>query len=78
MKVYVQIIDTKTGIYRHGMIDEPVIKGMEIDNALKHFGTYYGEIEWYNNMVDSDLENKPHLLSGNVTGTTKIVNIVAI
>lgn len=76
MKVYVQIIDTKTGIYQHGMIEEPVVKDSEIPNALKHFGVIYGEVEWYNDMVDGDLNI--HLLSGNVINTTKVVNVIAI
>ena len=46
MKIYVQVVDTKTGIYQTGMVDEPVIKGSEIDNALRHFGVLYGEVEW--------------------------------
>lgn len=76
MKVYVQIIDTKTGIYQHGMIDEPVTKGFEIANALKHFGVIYSEVEWYNKVINENLN--VHLLSGNVINTTKVVNVIAI
>ena len=32
MKVFIQIVDAKTGISQHGMIEEPVIKGKEIEN----------------------------------------------
>lgn len=74
MKVYVQVIDIKNNLYQHGMIEEPVVKDSEIPNALKHFGVIYGEVEWYNDMVDGDLN--VHLLSGNVVGTTKVVNVV--
>ena len=70
------IADIKTGIYQQGMLDEPVKKGFEIENALKHFGIIYGEIEWYNKMIDGDLNI--HLLSGNVVGTTKVVSVIAI
>lgn len=78
MKVFVQVIDTKTAVYQHGMIEEPIVKGSEIINALKHFGVIYGEVEWYNDMTDGDLENKPHIMTGNIIGTTKIVNVVAL
>ncbi len=76
MKLYVQVINTKTNMYQHGMIEEPVAKGSEIPNALKHFGIIYGEVEWYNKIVDENLN--VHLLSGNVKGTTKVVNIIAV
>lgn len=69
MKIYVQVVDTKTGIYQTGMVDEPVIKGSEIDNALRHFGVLYGEVEWV-----SKYNNK--FLNGIVTGTTKVVSII--
>lgn len=68
--VYVQIIDTKSGIYQSGRIEEPVIKGQEIDNALKHFGIISGEVNWlytFNNIYS--------LKVGEVVGTSKIVHI---
>lgn len=73
MKVFVQIIDTKTGIYQTGMIEEPVKSGLEIDNALKHFGVINGEVSWfYNKEGDFNIKN------GEISGTTKIVSVVTL
>lgn len=66
MRVFLQVIDTKTGIYQTGMINEPVIKGKEVDNALMHFGVRYGDVEWIN-------EN-----FGKIEGTSKVVTIVKV
>ena len=66
MKVFLQIIDTRTGIYQTGMIDEPIIKGKEVENALSHFGISYGHIKWIN-------EN-----FGEVEGTSKVITIVKV
>ena len=44
MKVFVQVIDTRTGVYQTGMIEENVIEGKEIENALLHFGV--SDIKW--------------------------------
>lgn len=66
MKVFLQVIDTKTGIYQVGMIEEPVIKGKEVDNALAHFGVTYGNVDWVN-------EN-----FGKVEGTSKVVTVVKV
>ena len=38
MKVYVIAVDTTSGKYQSGMIDEPVVKHKVIENALAHFG----------------------------------------
>ena len=38
MKVYTTIVDTNSGQYQFGMIDEPVKAGQEVPNALAHFG----------------------------------------
>lgn len=78
MKVFIQIVDKRTGLCQHGMIDEPVISGSEITNALKHFGVIYGEVEWYFDTTDEELVNKPRALSGVIKGTTKIVNVVTV
>jgi hypothetical protein len=78
MKVYVQIVDTKSGISQHGMIEEPVIKGQEIQNALKHFGIVYGEIIWNSNFINADVANEPRLLTGYVDGANKVVHVIAI
>lgn len=66
MKVFIQVIDKRTGIYQTGMIEEPVVKGKEIDNALAHFGVRYGDVDWKNNNY------------GEVEGTSKVVSVVTI
>lgn len=71
MKVHVIIIDKKTGVYQQGMIDEPVVKGKEIENALKHFGASYGEINWI-------FDQNNQIKYGEIIGTTKIVSIITI
>ena len=76
MKVFVQIVDTIKGLHQTGMIDEPVIKGAEIDNALKHFGVIYGEITWNSNFINIDVVNNPQLLTGYVEGANKVINII--
>lgn len=66
MKVYLQVIDTNTGVYQTGMIDEPVIKGKEIENALGHFGVRYADVEWTNSNY------------GEIINTTKVVSVVSV
>ena len=68
MKIFVQVVDIRTGIYQSGMIDEPVVKGKEIENALLHFGVSYGNVSW--------LLNEPDIKSGRVNDTTKLVNVI--
>lgn len=47
MKVFVQIVDSKSGISQHGMIDEPVQKGFEVLNAVNHFiKVSESDIDW--------------------------------
>lgn len=46
MKVYIQVINKMTGIYQQGMIEEPVVKGKEVENALAHFGISYPAVDW--------------------------------
>ena len=77
MKVFVQIVNTLNGISQTGMIEEPVVKGQEIQNALKHFGVIYGEIIWNSNFINIDVANNPRLLTGYVDGANKIVNVIA-
>lgn len=68
MRVYLQVIDKITGIYQTGMINEPVVKGKEVENALKHFGVSYGTIEW---------EHQSETFKyGKIEGTSKIISIV--
>ena len=77
-KIYVQIVNTLNGISQTGMIEEPVVKGQEIQNALKHFGIVYGEITWNNDFINEDVANHPRLLTGSVDGVNKIVNVVVL
>lgn len=78
MKVFIQTVDTLTGISQTGMIEEPIIKGQEIQNALKHFGVVYGEVKWNSNFVNSDVANNPRLLTGYVEGGNKVVNVITL
>lgn len=78
MKVFVQIVDTLSGISQTGMIEEPIVKGQEIQNALKHFGVIYGEIVWNSNFVNSDVAHNPRLLTGYVEGGNKVVNVITL
>lgn len=74
MKVFVQVVDTKTGVFQSGIIEEPTIKGMEITNALTHFGIVFGETEWDTINSNSTWEAR----FGKVSGTSKIVNTIVI
>lgn len=69
MKVFVEVIDTISAIYQFGMIEEPVVKGKEIDNALAHFGVSYGSVNWL---------YKDKVKYGEIEGTSKIVTVVTI
>lgn len=69
MKVFIQVIDSKTGIFQHGVIDEPVSAGLEITNALKHFGI--DRVTW--------IQQVPNEMKyGKVDDTSKIVNVITI
>lgn len=63
-KIYVLIVDKKSGIYQSGMIEEPVSEGTEIANALQHFGISYGSVTWKTSNY------------GEVEGTFKVVSII--
>jgi hypothetical protein len=78
MKVFVQIVNTLNGISQTGMIEEPVIKGQEIENAIKHFGVIYGEITWNSDFINEDVINHPRLLTGCVDGANKVINVIAL
>lgn len=75
MKVFVQIVDTKTGKYEHIMIDEPVTKGNEVSNAISHL---IGKvlIEWNSDFIHEDLVNTPRLMTGTICDTNKVLNVV--
>lgn len=72
-KVYLQIIDSKTGIYQTGGIEEPVVSSKEIDNALGYFGIRYGDVDW---KVCTNSEFVAKI--GIVRDTTKIVSLVCV
>lgn len=74
-RVYVQIVDTKTGIYQTGMIDEPVKEEHQILNALKHFGADC--IDWIVSDVEF-LDGVGTSYIGTVSGTTKIVSVLCV
>lgn len=78
MKIFVQIVNTLNGISQTGMIEEPVVKGQEIENAIKHFGVIYGEVTWNNDFINEDVANHPRLLTGYVEGANKVINIIAL
>lgn len=78
MRVYVQIVDALTGIYQAGTIEEPVVKGQEIQNALKHFGVIYGEVNWNNDFINGDVVRTPRFLTGYVENTNKVINVITI
>lgn len=73
MKVFVQVIDTRTGISQNGMIEESTEKGFEIANALGHFGVGINTITWLFEHSNSYISK-----CGEISGTTKIVNIIGI
>ena len=72
MKVFVQVIDTRTGVYQTGMIEENVIKGKEIENALLHFGV--SDVKW---KPVNQIENANNYF-GEVTNTTKVVSVITL
>lgn len=78
MKIFVQIVNTLNGISQTGMIEEPIVKGQEIQNALKHFGIVYGEVSWNSDFINNDVANNPRLLTGYVDGANKIINVIVL
>ena len=74
MKVYVQVINITNGIYQQGMIDEPVKKGLEVANALGHFGIDINTIEWTSTDATEDYESK----FGAIKETTKVVTVTSL
>ena len=78
MKVFVQIVNTLNGISQTGMIEEPVVKGQEIENAIKHFGVTYGKVTWNSDFINEDVTNHPRLLTGYVEGANKVINVIAL
>ena len=64
-EVYLQVIDTVTGIYQTGKIQESVLGEFSVQNALEHFGVSYGTVKWV-----SKVNN---FMCGEIEGTTKVV-----
>lgn len=75
MKVAVQVINTTTNLISSGVIEEPVKKGFEIDNALKHFSVSYAEINWDENLKKSSYDNTT-IMVGNIPETSKIITVI--
>ena len=74
MKVFVQIIDTKSGISQNGMIEESVQKGFEVANAIGHFGVNINNVDW---LFQEDISTSKTKV-GNIIGTTKLINVTII
>ena len=72
MKVYIQVVDTLTGIHQSGLINEPVQAGKEVENALLHFTA--AEVEWLTQGSNENLSYKV----GRVKNTSKYVQIICI
>lgn len=77
MKVSVMIVDTVNEITQYGTIEEPIRKGFEVANALGHFGVNINSVAWNSDFSHMDVPNKPRLMTGCVTGTSKVVNVIA-
>ena len=56
------------------MIDEPIKKGLEVANALGHFGIDINTVEWTSTDATEDYESK----FGAVIDTTKIVTVTSL
>ena len=78
MKIFIQIVDSRTGIHQSGMINEPAGKGFEIPNALGHFGVSQLNVDWNTEFVYDDIVNSPKAMIGIVKDTSKIVSIITI
>lgn len=70
MKVHVSVIDSRTGIYQCGMIDEPVMKGVEVKNALAHFGVQY-------ELLTEKKESEFGFIA-KVEGTSKLISVIIL
>lgn len=72
MKVYIQTVDTLTGIHQSGLINEPVQTGKEVENALLHFTS--DNIDWLMEGSNNTITYK----IGLVRNTQKYVQIICI
>lgn len=78
MKLFVQVVDTLTGISQNGMIEEPVEKGFEIQNALKHFGISEQDVEWLYSEEGFSENINGDIFPGRVEGTYKLLSIICV
>lgn len=74
MKTFVQIVDTSNGNYQHALIDEPIIDGYEVINAIAHLVGHI-KIDWYFDLKLESLKNKPCTMTGIISETNKIVTV---
>ena len=74
MKIFVQVINVKDGVYQQGMIDEPIKKGLEVANALGHFGVDVNTVEWTSTDATENYESK----FGAIKDTTKVVTVTSL
>ena len=74
MKVFVEVINITNGIYQQGMIDEPVKKGLEVANALGHFGIDINTVDWTSTDATENYESK----FGAIKETTKVVTVTSL
>ena len=72
--VYIQVIDTSNGISQSGKIEEPVKEGVEVKNALMHFGIEYGHVKWLFTYTSSYYTT----MTGEVEDTTKVVHVTVL
>ena len=73
MKVAVQVIDTFSGMYQHGVIDELAVPSQVLDNALSHFGILKGEYTLDKVSGEGEITR----YTGTVDGTTKVFSAIA-
>ena len=74
MKIFVQVINVKDGVYQQGMIDEPIKKGLEVANALGHFGIDINTVDWTSTDATENYESK----FGAIKETTKVVTVTSL
>lgn len=67
-KVYIQIVDSSTGIYQTGGIQEPVSSSKEIENALLYFGIKEREVVWEC--------TSEYCKIGKLEGSSKIISVI--
>lgn len=78
MKVFIQIVDSRTGIYQTAGIEEPIMNDKHVDNALAYFGLRHGDIEWLNSSNISLDSKSITLKSGKIIDTTKVINLIIV